>query len=57
MAVKFTLLYLLYLTLLSILFTNSLKPGKLTYSPVKIKTKIYLFIKFGQISKQNKEKN
>jgi hypothetical protein len=40
-AVKFTLLYLLFLTLLLILFTNSPKPGKLTYLPVKIKTKIY----------------
>ena len=39
-AVKFTLLYLLYLTLLAILFTNSPKPGKLTYLPVEIKTKI-----------------
>ncbi len=40
-AVKFTLLYLLCLTLLLILFTNTPKPGKLTYLPVKIKTKIY----------------
>ena len=34
-AVKFTLLYLLFLTLLLILFTNSPEPGKLTYLPVK----------------------
>ncbi len=40
-AVKFTLLYLLCLTLLLIFLTNSPKPGKLTYLPVKIKTKIY----------------
>ncbi len=40
-AVKFTSLYLLCLTLLLNLFTNSPKPGKLTYLPVKIKTKIY----------------
>ncbi len=40
-AVKFTLLYLLCLILLLILFTNSPKPGKLTFLPVEIKTKIY----------------
>jgi len=40
-AVKFTLLYLLCLTLILIFLTNSSKPGKLAYLPVKIKTKIY----------------
>ena len=40
-AVKFTSLYLLCLTLLLNLFTNSPKPAKLTNLPVKIKTKIY----------------